>query len=121
MKKTVPIKRNYEFTKVYNNGKFFVGRHMVLYVLSNRYGMNRLGISVSKKVGKSVRRNRYRRLIRENYRLFEDYIKTGNDYVFVARANDVLPEFDQFRKEMKFLLKKLNVFDQEKWDCSKDC
>ncbi|MCX8029928.1 MAG: ribonuclease P protein component, partial [Brevinematales bacterium] len=76
-------------------------------------------ITTSKKVGKSVKRNRIRRLIRENYRLFEDFIRPGYDLVFVSRVTEELPGFTEIRKEMKFLFKKLNVFDQEKWNCLK--
>jgi ribonuclease P protein component len=119
MIKTVPLKKNYEFLKLYKKGKFFVGKFIILYVLINKSDINRLGITASKKIGKSVTRNRYRRLIRENYRLYENFVKAGNDFVFVARSSERLPEFIEVKKEMKFLLRKLNVFDQEKWDCLK--
>lgn len=111
MNKTVPIKKNYEFMRVYKKGRFYVGKFIVLYVLNNRYKMNRLGITASKKVGKSVKRNRLRRLIKENYRMYEDSIKTGVDLVFVARNFETIPDFFEIKKEMKFLLKKLNVFE----------
>ena len=120
MIKTVPLKKNYEFLRLYKKGKFFVGKFIILYVLINKSDINRLGITASKKIGKSVTRNRYRRLIRENYRLYENFVKSGNDFVFVARSSERLPEFLEIKKEMKFLLRKLNVFDQEKWDCLKE-
>jgi len=56
-----------------------------LYVMKNDLGINRLGITVGKKFGKSVKRNRMKRLIRENYRLYEEFVKKGYDLVFVAR------------------------------------
>ena len=120
MKKTGPLRKNYEFMRVYKRGKYFVGKFITLYVFPNRASTNRLGITASKKVGKSVRRNRVRRLIKENYRLYEDFVKEGFDLVFVARDNENLPDFSDIKKEMKYLLKKLNVFSQEKWDCSKE-
>lgn len=119
MVKTVPICKNYEFLRIYKKGQFFVGKFIILYVLKNNLHRTRLGITVSKKAGKSVKRNRIRRLIRENYRHYEGAIKDGHDLVFVARSYEVLPGFTEIRKEMKFLLRKLNVFDQEKWDCLK--
>lgn len=119
MIKTVPLKKNYEFVRAYKKGKFFVGKYIILYVLRNGLNCNRLGITVSKKVGKSVERNRIRRLIKENYRLYEEYLKSGIDYIFVARSFDIMPGFIEIKKEMKFLEKKLNVFDQEKRDCLK--
>lgn len=106
--------------RVYKKGRFFVGKLMILYVLRNRIRMNRLGITVNKKVGKAVRRNRVRRLIRENYRFYEDFVLDGYDMVFVARTQEELPGYSDINKEMKFLLKKMEVFDQEKWQCSKE-
>jgi ribonuclease P protein component len=121
MNKTVPITNNYEFMRVYKKGKFYVGKYIVLYVLPNKLEINRIGITASKKFGKSVKRNRIRRLIKENYRLYENFSKTGFDFVFVARSSEVMPEFISIKKEMKYLFKKLDVFDQEKWDCLKTC
>lgn len=121
MDRTVPLTKNYEFMRAYKKGKFFVGRYMILYVIPNRFGINRLGITVSKKFGKSVKRNRLRRLIKENYRAYEKAVRTGYDCVFVSRSSDKMPEFTDIKKEMKFLFKKLEVFEQEKWDLLKDC
>lgn len=114
MKKTVPIKKNYEFMRVYKKGKFYVGKFIILYVLSNNFEMTRLGVTTSKKVGKSVIRNRLRRLIKESYRVQEENIPTGFDLVFVARNNDTIPGYWEIKREMKFLLKKLNVYVESK-------
>lgn len=116
MKKTVTLKNNYEFVRIYKKGNFFPGKFIVIYVLKNRFGTNRLGITANKKVGKSVKRNRAKRLIRESYRFYEDFIASGIDIVFVARGVDTEYGLSEILKEMKFLLKKLKVFDQEKWD-----
>ncbi|HHV98728.1 MAG TPA: ribonuclease P protein component [Clostridiaceae bacterium] len=114
MNNTVPLKKNYEFQRIFKKGRFHAGRFMTLYALENRSGTNRLGITASRKVGKSVKRNRIKRLIRENYRLIEDKIESGYDIVFVARESSIMPEFDDIRKEMKYLLKRLNLLFQEK-------
>lgn len=116
MKKTVPLKKNYEFVRIYKKGRFYAGRLIVLYVLKNNYRVNRLGIAVNRKVGKSVRRNRIKRLIKESYRFYEDFLRDGLDMVFVARSTDNLPDYSEISKEMKFLLKKLEVLDMEKWN-----
>ena len=118
MKNTIPLKKNHEFQKVYSKGKYFVGKFMVLYILKNSYNINRLGITVSKKVGKSVKRNRLRRLIKENYRAKENMLIKGYDMVFVGRNTEVLPSFSEIKKEMTFLLKKLDMFNQESSNCS---
>ena len=64
MEFTEGLKKNIDFGKVYRKGKSRANRQLVLYILSNGTDKNRLGISVSKKVGNSVRRNRARRLMR---------------------------------------------------------
>jgi ribonuclease P protein component, eubacterial len=114
MKKTVSIKKNYEFTRLFKKGSFYVGKFMVVYVLNNRKNTERLGISLSSKFGNSVKRNREKRLIRENYRLLEDYLKDGKDIVISARQTEKLPEFSEIKREMKYLFRKLDLFDQEK-------
>jgi len=114
MNNTVSLKKNYEFQRIFKKGRFQAGRFMTLYVLENRSGTNRLGITASRKVGKSVKRNRIKRLIRKNFRLIENNIETGYDIVFVARESNIMPEFDDIRREMKYLLKRLNLLFQEK-------
>lgn len=121
MIKTVPIKKNFEFLRAYKKGRYYVGRYLVLYALKNGSEANRLGITVSRKIGKSVRRNRLKRLVRENYRLYEEFVSNGVDLVFVVRSTDEVPDFYEVKSEMKFLFKKLGIFDQEKWDCLKNC
>lgn len=107
---TFPIKKNKEFLKLYKKGKFFVAKYLVLYVLDNKSKVNRLGITASKKFGCSVKRNRIRRLIKECYRHYEDQLNEGFDLVFVARNSEDMPGFSDIKREMKFLLKRLNVF-----------
>lgn len=113
MMHTVSLVKNYQFLAAYKKGKFQAGKYTVLYALPNRQNRNRLGITVSKKVGKSVVRNRLRRVVRESYRLFEPQLKTGFDCVFVLRTADRLPDFHDIRREMKYLCKKLDLFKQE--------
>lgn len=85
MKKTNTIKKNEEFRKVYSTGKSYANKNLVMYMKKNKTNENRLGISVSKKVGNSVIRHRITRLVRESYRLNEDSILDGLDIVVVAR------------------------------------
>ena len=87
MKFSESLKSNRDFKNVYNNRKSYANKYLVMYVLENGLDQNRLGISVSKKVGNSVIRHRLTRLIRESYRLHEDMFRSGLDIVVVARVS----------------------------------
>lgn len=87
MKYSESLKKNKDFQQVYKNGTSQANRYLVMYVLENQYRRNRLGISVSKKVGNSVVRHRVTRLIRESYRLNETLFKNGLDIVVIARPS----------------------------------
>ena len=87
------LRKNTEFRLVYRRGKSYANKLLVLYVFNNKKNINeenelynKVGISVSKKVGNSVVRSRSKRLIYESYRLNVKDIKTGYDFVFVARS-----------------------------------
>lgn len=79
------LKKNRDFQKVYRNGKSKANKYLVMYVLENGLDSNRLGISVSKKVGNSVVRHHLTRLIRESYRLNSHMFNSGLDIVVIAR------------------------------------
>ena len=79
------LKKNKDFQVVYKNGKSYANKYLVMYLLNNNKEENRLGISVSKKVGNSVVRHRIAILIRESYRLNESKFHSGWDIVVVAR------------------------------------
>lgn len=86
MKFSDSLKKNADFQKVYRNGKSYANRFLVMYVMKNGSECNRIGISVSKKVGNSVVRHHVTRLIREGYRLQEDMFNSGLDIVVIARG-----------------------------------
>ena len=79
------LKKNCDFQYVYKNGKSYANKYLVMYILENQRNQNRLGISVSKKVGNSVVRHRVTRLVRESYRLHENIFNSGLDIVVIAR------------------------------------
>ena len=87
MKRFPSIKKNREFQSIYRGGTSHANRLLVMYVTENEQGVNRIGISVSKKVGNSVVRHHLARLIREGYRLQEEYFHIGYDVVMIARVN----------------------------------
>ena len=87
MKFSDSLKKNRDFQNVYKKGKSYANRYLVMYVLKNDTERNRLGISVSKKVGNSVIRHHVTRLIRESYRLSEEHFRCGYDIVVIARTS----------------------------------
>ena len=92
MKKTIALKENHEFRRLYHRGTSSAGRHLVLY--------NRLGLTVSAKLACAVKRNRIKRLFREAYRLHEDEFATGVDLVLVARARAVGATYQDIEKSL---------------------
>ena len=87
MKFSESLKKNKDFLSVYRNGKSFANKVLVMYIIPNELNKNRLGISVSKKVGNSVVRHHLTRLIRESYRLSEEHFRCGYDIVVIARTS----------------------------------
>ena len=86
------LKKNDDFRTVYKKGISYANKYLVMYVLpnnqqKNNQSINRLGISISKKVGNSVVRHRVKRLIRESYRLHEEMFNSGLNIVVIARTN----------------------------------
>ena len=80
------LKKNQDFQNVYKKGKSNANKYLVMFIVENNLDRNRIGISVSKKVGNSVIRHRLKRLIKESYRLNEAVFKSGFDIVVVART-----------------------------------
>ena len=87
MKFSESLKKNHQFQFVYKNGRSYANKYLVMYIKENGTDRNRIGISVSKKVGNSIVRHRVTRLIRESYRLHEAIFNSGLDIVIVARAS----------------------------------
>ena len=81
------LRKTGDFREVYQHGKSYANRFLVMYVRKNQTQQNRLGISVSKKVGNSIVRHHVTRIIRENYRLQEGRFSSGLDIVVVARVS----------------------------------
>ncbi len=87
MKFSESLRKNREFQQVYRKGKSLANKYLVMYVRKNDLPKNRIGISVSKKVGNSVVRHHLTRLVREGYRLQEDLFHAGYDVVIIVRVN----------------------------------
>ena len=100
------IKKNSQFRFIYSRGKSYSNDKLVLYIFRNKKNINRIGLSVSKKVGKSVLRNRIKRLIREGYRLNKNMYKRGYDLIFIARVGAKTANFKDIEKSVIYLMKK---------------
>ena len=83
MKKIRTLKKNYEFRNVLNKGKFYYGRQILVYIDRNKLNENVIGIAINTKLGKAVKRNHVKRLIRENYYSKKKLLKNGYNIVFV--------------------------------------
>ena len=81
------LKNNQQVRFVYKNGRSYANKYFIMYVKENGLDKNRIGISVSKKVGNSVVRHRITRLVRESYRLHESVFNSGLDMVVIARKS----------------------------------
>lgn len=123
--KEIAIKENHLYNKTYTRGKRFVGKYVAVYVLrdlaakrlknANPVGeyVNRLGLSVSKKVGGAVTRNRSKRIIREAYRVYKSRLKTGNLIVISARTAIVGRKSTDIEKELYRAFTELRMMKDE--------
>ena len=112
MTRTTTLKQNYEFRRVYNKGKSGVSPFLVVYARPNRGKRNRLGVTVSTKLGKAVVRNRVRRRLREIYRLSQPEMKQGYDIVLVARARAVAASYPELKRAYRRSCEKLALWEE---------
>ncbi|MBQ6431146.1 MAG: ribonuclease P protein component [Oscillospiraceae bacterium] len=89
----VSLKENSVFRRLYYKGTSAGNRFLVIYCRRNGLGVNRLGLTVSTKLGHAVVRNRMRRRLREVVRLNEGRLQNGYDIVIVARSAAVEAAF----------------------------
>lgn len=113
MKNTVSMKYNKDFRRLYRRGRSIAAGYLVLYYRRCESQYNTLGLTVTKKLGNAVTRNRVRRLIRESYRLQEDALALGYQLVFVARNRAANASYHQIYCDMKYLLKKSGLLREE--------
>ena len=110
------LKNSREFKRVYDNGKSYANKYLVMYIYNNETEENRIGISVSKKVGNSVIRHRATRLIRESVRLNEEKIKKGYDIVIIARGSIKDKKYKDVESAYIHLCKLHHLLEKERDD-----
>lgn len=114
------LRKNFEFKTVYRRGKSVANELLVMYTFKNKRNKdkemnpyNKLGVSISKKVGNSVVRSRSKRLISESFRLNYDCILKGYDFIFIARNPIVDKNYFDVEKSMLNLVKKAGLYINE--------
>ncbi len=106
------LKKNWEFRRVYRKGRTVVSKNIVLYYCNNGTNYNRIGFTISKKVGKSVTRNKIKRIYREAFYKIEDNLKKGFDLVLIARKPAVDVNFHDACKELFNLCRKGRLIEK---------
>ena len=116
MKKTKMLKKNYEFKNVLTKGNYYSGKYVEAFIAKNNFNYNLLGLAISVKVGKAVKRNSIKRLIRENYKNIEETIKTGYSIVFLWKKKADLKEANFFNIKKDII----SIIDKSKLKTSKE-
>ena len=111
MKKTKMLKKNYEFRNVLTKGKYYSGKNIEAFIKDNNKNCNFLGLAISVKTAKAVKRNKIKRLIRENYKVLEPQIKNGNSIVFLwkKKADVKNATFYNIKNDMNSIFEKSNM------------
>lgn len=111
MKKTKMLKKNYEFKQVLSKGKYFSGKNIEAFIKDNNKNYNFLGLAISVKTAKAVRRNKIKRLIRENYKLLEMDIDSGKSIVFLWKKNVDIENatFENINDDMNYIFDKAKI------------
>ena len=115
MKKTIMLKKNYEFKNVLSKGRFFVGKKIVIVILKNSKKHNFLGIAISTKNGKAYQRNRIKRLVRESYKNLETTLIEENDIVILIRKKIEIKDitYEDIFADMKSIFDKAKIVKKE--------
>ena len=116
MRKIKTLKKNYEFKYVLSKGTYYRGKYITVYVKENKDNKNVIGIAINTKLGKAVKRNHAKRLVRENFRLLKDKLSQGYNIVFLLNKNVEINklEFLDIQKDMINLFNKANLFEKGK-------
>ena len=113
MKNTQMLKKNYEFRNILSRGKYFSGKNIEVFLRKNNYkNGNLLGIAISVKIAKAVRRNYIKRLIRETYNHIENELETGYSFVFLwkKKVDTENATYNNIKEDMKHIFSKANIY-----------
>ncbi|MBC1475058.1 ribonuclease P protein component [Listeria grandensis] len=114
MKKAYRIKKDDEFQRVFKKGKSFANRQFVVYIFKREDLTHfRIGLSVSKKIGNAVVRNRIKRCIRQTFHELNEQVAPGYDYIIIARKPAANMDFHEIKKSLMHVLKLSRVLKQD--------
>ena len=113
MSKIQGLRSNMEFKRVYSKGKTYWNRNLVLYVKKNELGHNRVGYSITKKVGNSVVRNKIRRRMKEIYRLNFHKLKGDYDIIIIPKKNVVNISYRELESAMLHILQLAGILEKK--------
>lgn len=115
MKKTKMLKKNYEFKKVLTKGKYYSGKYIEAFIQDNKKQYNLLGLAISVKIAKAVKRNQIKRYLRESYKVLEPNIMNGKNIIFLWKRKAYIREatFQNIYQDMNFIFKKANFFNKD--------
>ena len=113
MRYSTTIKKNHEFRRLYAKGRSAVTPTLVIYERRNKSGGNRVGFTVTVKLGHAVVRNRVRRRLREIYRLHEEELRRGHDLVIVARGRSVNASYQTLERDFLTACRKLDLLEEK--------
>ncbi len=105
MNKVYSLRKNEDFKKIYKSGKNYWNRNLILYVRKNSLNYNRVGYSITKKIGNSVVRNKVRRRMKEIYRLNLLNIEQGYDFIFIPKRNVTDISYKELESAMLHIIK----------------
>lgn len=115
MKKAYRIKKNEEFQSIFKNGKSFANRQLVIYHIKKPGQKHfRIGLSVGKKIGNAVTRNRIKRYLRQAFHELENDIKSEVDIIIIARQPTKNMGFHEVKKSLNHLLYKEHLLKKNK-------
>ncbi|MDR1627415.1 MAG: ribonuclease P protein component [Oscillospiraceae bacterium] len=112
-KKIVTLNQNSQFKRLYSKGSSFVSYNLITYIKRNNLNISRVGITASKKVGISVKRNRAKRIIKSSYMKLFPQIKSGFDIVFVARYKTCYLKTQDIYENMFKHLRNAHLIDEK--------
>ena len=114
MKKVYTLKKNYEFKNVLKNGKYYVKKHVIVYINKNNKNKNVIGIAINTKLCNAVKRNYIKRIIREAYYKEQRKLKLGFDIVFLWNKKTPIQDlkFYEIHEEISQIFKEAGLIEK---------